>query len=51
MSEYLFKNVLGLPATLLKTTPWHMRFLVNSAKFLRTAYFREHLRRLLLLGI
>ena len=51
MSEYFFKKVLGRPATLLKTTPWHMRFLVNFAKFLRTAYFGEHFRRLLLLGI
>ena len=38
-----FKKVAGLrPATLLKNKPWHKRFLVNFAKFLRTP-FLEHL--------
>ena len=36
------------PATLLKKTPWHRCFPVNFAKFLRTPFFTEHLRWLLL---
>ena len=37
----------GIPATLLKETP-HMCFPKNIAKFLRTDFFIEHLRWLLL---
>ena len=45
-----FKDVAGLsPAILLKNSLWHRCFLVNFAKFLRTPFFREHLRWLLLL--
>ena len=36
------------PATLLKKGLWHRCFFVNFAKFLRTIFFTEHLRRLLL---
>ena len=35
-------------ATLLKKRPCHWRFPVNFAKFLRTPFFKEHLRSLLL---
>ena len=35
-------------ATLLKKRLWHRRFPVNLAKFLRTPFFAEQLRRLLL---
>ena len=31
-----------------ETPPWHRNFPVNFAKFLRTAFFSEHLRWLLL---
>ena len=37
-----------LPATLLKKRPWHRCFPVNFAKFLRTTFFIQHLRWLLL---
>ena len=36
------------PATLLKKRLWHWCFPVNFAKFLRTPFFTEHLRWLLL---
>ena len=36
------------PATLLRKKLWHRCFPVNSAKFVRTPFFIEHLRRLLL---
>ena len=36
------------PATLLKKIPWHRRFPVTFAKFLRTTFFMEYLRWLLL---
>ena len=36
------------PATLFKKRLWHRCFLVNFAKFLRTSFFIEHLRWLLL---
>ena len=45
----VFKCNLRLrPATLLKKTLWHRCFPVNFAKFLRTPFLTEHLRRLLL---
>ena len=52
MRESLFKNkVEGLRhATLLKKRLWHRCFPVNFAKFLRTHFFKEHLRWLLLKG-
>ena len=37
------------PATLLKKRLWHRCFSANFAKFLRKAFFTEHLGRLLLL--
>ena len=37
------------PATLLKMRLWHRCFPVNFVKFLRTPYFTEHLRWLLLI--
>ena len=44
-----FNNVAGLrPATLLKKRLWHRWFSVNFAKFLRTTFFIEYLRWLLL---
>ena len=44
-----FNKVAGLrPATLLKKRPWHRCFPVNLAKFLRTPFFTEHFRWLLL---
>ena len=44
-----FNKVAGLkPATLLKKSLWHRCFPVNFAKFLRTPFFTEHLRWLLL---
>ena len=44
-----FNEVAGLrPAILLKKTLWHRCFAVNFVKFLRTLFFIEHLRRLLL---
>ena len=36
------------PATLLKNRLWHRYFPVNFTKFLRTPFFTEHLRWLLL---
>ena len=50
LRQSLFFNkvaVLG-PETLLKKKLWHRCFPVNFAKFLRTPFFTEHLRRLLL---
>ena len=47
--ETLFNKFAGLrPATLLKKSLWHRCFPVNFAKFLRTPFFTEHLRWLLL---
>ena len=44
-----FNKVAGLRlATLLKNSLWHRCFPVNFAKFLRTSFFTEHLRWLLL---
>ena len=44
-----FYKLAGLrPATLLTKRLWHRRFPVNFAKFLRTFFLTEHLRRLLL---
>ena len=44
-----FSKVVGLrPATLLRKRFWHRSFPVNFAKFLRTPFFKEHLRWLLL---
>ena len=44
-----FNKVAGLrPATLLKRSLWHRCFPVNFVKFLRTPFYIEHLRRLLL---
>ena len=44
-----FNKVAGLrPANLLKKSLWHGCFPVNFAKFLRTLFFTEHLRRLVL---
>ena len=44
-----FNKVADLsPATLLKKRLWHMCFPVNFAKFVRTLFFTEHLRSLLL---
>ena len=44
-----FNKVAGLrPATLLKKRLWHRHFPVNFVKFLRTPFFTEHLRWLLL---
>ena len=45
----VFNKVVGLrPATLLKQRFWHRYYLVSFAKFLRTPFFKEHLRWLLL---
>ena len=45
----LFNKVVGLrSANLLKKSLWHRCFPVNSAKFLRTTFFTEHIRWLLL---
>ena len=44
----LFFNEDLRPATLLKKRLWHRCFLVNIAKFLRTNFFTEQLRWLLL---
>ena len=41
-------NLKTRPATLLKNRLWHMCFLVNFAKFLRTPSLIEHLRWMLL---
>ena len=38
----------GRPATLLKKRLWHRRFPVNFVKFIRTAFFTEPLRLVLL---
>ena len=38
-------------ATLIKKRFWHMCFPVNFVKFLRTPFFKEHLRWLLLLDV
>ena len=44
-----FNKVAGLsPATLLKKRPWHRCFPANFANYLRTPFFTEHLRWLLL---
>ena len=44
-----FNKVAGLkPETLLKNRPWHKWFPINFMKFLRTTFFTEHLRWLLL---
>ena len=44
-----FNNVAGLrPATLLKKVLWHRCFPVNFAKFPRTPFLTEHIRRQLL---
>ena len=44
-----FYELAGLrPSTLLTKRLWHRRFPVNFAKFLRTFFLTEHLRRLLL---
>ena len=44
-----FNKVAGLrPATLLKKSLWHRSFPVNFRKFLKTPFFAEHLRWLLL---
>ena len=45
-----FNKVSGLgPATLLHARLWHRSFLVNFVKFIRTSFFTEHLRWLLLI--
>ena len=50
-SRLFFNKVARLrPATLLKKSLWHRCFSVNFAKFLRTAFFAEHLRWLLLVS-
>ena len=47
--ESFFNKVVGLkPATLLKKRLWHRCFPVNFVKFLRTPFFTEHRRWLLL---
>ena len=39
LSLYSYHNcVKGSPATLLKKRPWHRRFLLNFAKYLRTLF-------------
>ena len=44
-----FNKVAGLrPASLLKKRLWHRCFPVNFAEFLRTAFFTEHVRWLLM---
>ena len=49
MPQSLFNKVAVLtPVTLLKKRPWHRCFPVNFVKFLRTSFFTEHLRWLLL---
>ena len=45
---FLTKIVDRKPATLLKTRLWHMCFLVNFVKFLRTTFFENTSGRLLL---
>ena len=47
-SLLLNKNASLRPATLLRKRPWHRGFPVNFAKFLRTLFFIEHFRWLLL---
>ena len=50
LCQSLFFNIVaGLrPATILKKRLWHRCFPVNFVKFLRTSFFTEHLRWLLL---
>ena len=43
-----FNNIASRPATLLKQRLWHRCFPANFAKFLRTYFFTEHFRCLLL---
>ena len=51
-SSFLISLLAGLrPATLLNKRFWHRCFLVNFVKFLRTAFFVEHLRWLFLLPV
>ena len=38
------ESLLNKVATLLKKRLWHRRFPMNSAKFLRTPFFTEHLQ-------
>ena len=45
---FFFNKVAGRPAILLKRRLWHRCVPVNFAKFLRTTFFTEHLRWLLL---
>ena len=48
-ASLFFNKVAGLrPATLLKKRLWHRCFPVDFVKFLRTPFFTEHLRWLLL---
>ena len=49
LCQSLFFNKVAVlsPETLLKKRLWHRCFSVNSAKFLRTHFFTEHLRWLL----
>ena len=48
MSESPFQKVAGLrPGTLFKKRLWQSCFPVNFAKFLRTLFLKEHLRRTL----
>ena len=45
-----FNKVSSLrPATLLQARLWHRSFVVNFVKFIRTSFFTEHLRWLLLI--
>ena len=50
-SLFLNKVVDFRLATFLKKRLWHRCFSVNLAKFLRTPFFTEHLRWLLLYGV
>ena len=46
-NSHMYRSSLR-PGTLFKNRLWHRCFSVNFAKFLKTAFFKEHLRWLLL---
>ena len=48
LPKFTGKHLSQRPATLFKKRLWHRCFPVNFAKFLRTPFFTEHLRCLLL---
>ena len=49
VAKFTGKHLFLKPVTLLKKSPWHKCFPINFAKFLRTSFFTERARWLLLL--